>query len=150
MTKEQNYIKSNNILEISNLKLCNFTKKLYRKYREVEIITESMLQMLSDSILKDLELAIVPITFRGRRPHSTNGKRITRETHGVHKSTITISSINIYKFTAARQQLVSAKSAISTLLHEINHEIDKKLLDLNSIHSKGFYSRLKQLTINIA
>ena len=146
MNKEENYNKSNNTTNIPNLNISKKTIKLYHKYREVKAITQTMLQTLSDSILSDLGLSTLRITFDGRRPHSRNTRRITKETHGVHKSSLISQSIQIYKFTAAKQQLVAAKSAISTLLHEINHNIDINILKLNSIHSKGFYLRLKHLT----
>lgn len=123
------------------------TQALYRKLRDEKEITEKSLQTLSDNVLADLGLKSLRITFDGRRPHSRNTRRITTETHGVHSGNMLHQSIRIYKLTAARQQLVSAKSAISTLLHEINHNIDLHIIKVKSIHSKGFYLRLKHLTI---
>lgn len=140
-----NYEKSNSITKIPNLFISQQTRKLYKKYREVTTITQEMLQDLSDSILNDLRINTVKVTLSSRRPHKTNGRCITRQTYGTIKQSIFSSDINIYKYTAAKQQLVSAKSAISTLLHEINHEIDKTILNLNSIHTKGFYMRLAHL-----
>jgi hypothetical protein len=147
MDKAANYTRSNSITTIPNLTISSKTQALYRIYREVNAITETMLQTLSDSILADLGLRTLNITFAGRRPHSRNTSRITKETHGVHSGNMLHQSIRIYKLTAAKQQLVSAKSAISTLLHEINHNIDLHIIKVNSIHSKGFYLRLKHLTI---
>jgi len=148
--KSGNYAKSNSITTIPNLKITGQTKILYRRYREVSKITNKMLQTLADAIFADLRLNALTITFAGRRPHTSNGRRITREVLGVHTQGSFYQSIRIYKLTAAKQQLVSAKSAISTLIHEINHNIDINILKLDSIHSKGFYMRLKQLTIAIS
>lgn len=147
MDKAKNYAKSNSITEIPNLCISSATKRLYHEFRDVKAITETMLQQLSNAIFADLGLRALNITFAGRRPHSRNERRITVETHGVHRSAMFSQSIQIYKLTAAKQQLVSAKSAISTLLHEINHNIDINIIKINSIHSKGFYARLKHLTI---
>ena len=140
-----NYELSNE-LTIPNLNVNSRTKILYAEYREVKAITQQMLQTLSNAIFEDLGLRALVITLKGKRPHKTDGKRIVRQTLGVHRSAMLSQSIQIYKLTAARGQLVSAKSAISTLLHEINHNIDINILKLNSIHCKGFYLRLKQLT----
>jgi hypothetical protein len=144
--KEINYNTSNNILQIPNLKFSQETKKLYHKYRELKTITEKHLQNLANSIFKDLGLKTVPITFNGVRPHQSNGKRIVKETHGVHQRGLDGSKITVYQFTAARKKHIAAKTAISTLLHEINHNIDYNILNLKSIHTRGFYSRLKHLT----
>ena len=145
----ENYTKSNRITEIPNLKISKATKVIYHQYRDVKVITEKALQRLSDAIFRDLGIKPLEITFAGRRPHSRNETRVTVETHGVHKGSIWSQSIQIYKYTAARQQLVSAKSAISTLLHEINHNIDLHIIKVKSIHCKGFYLRLKHLTIEM-
>ena len=110
MDKAENYAKSNSITTIPNLSISNATKALYRKYRDAKMITETALQLLSDAIFRDLRLKPLDITFAGRRPHSRNETRVTRETLGVHSGSIWSQSIQIYKYTAARKQLVSAKS----------------------------------------
>lgn len=151
LSKEQseaNYKQSNSITAIPNLTFFNCeTQKLYSKYREADKITQEMLQKLSNAIFSDLGLRALNISFKGRRPHSSDGARITQQTLGVHRSAMLSQSIQIYAKTAARQDDVKPKTAISTLLHEINHNLDYNILKLvKSIHCKGFYTRLKHLT----
>ena len=143
--QEDNYYKSNNITNIPNLRLSPKTKLLYFQYRGLIEITENALQALSDSICKDLGLVCIDITFAGIRPHKRLNKFTTNEIYGKHGSGKSWSSIRIYKLTAKRRNLVSAKSAIDTLIHEICHDIDINILQLQSIHTKGFYSRIKHL-----
>ena len=146
-----NNAKSNSITAIPNFKLSAKSKQLYKQYRELTAITQKQLQTLSNAIFEDLGLRALVITFAGRRPHSSNGSRITKQTLGVHKSAMFSQSIQIYALTAAKQQAVKPKTAISTLLHEINHNIDYHIVKLTkSIHSKGFYARLKHLTETLA
>ncbi len=143
-----NYNQSNSILTIPNLTFLNCeTQKLYSRYREAKEITQEKLQKLSDAIFSDLGLIALNISFKGRRPHKSDGKRIVQNTLGVHRSAMSSQSIQIYALTAARQDKVKPKTAISTLLHEINHNLDYNILKLRkSIHCKGFYIRLKHLT----
>jgi hypothetical protein len=146
-----NYEKSNSITAIPKLSFSAATRKLYKTYRELDKITEKQLQNLSNAIFADMGLRALVITFAGRRPHSNNGSRITKQTLGVHKSAMFSQSIQIYAKTAARQQAVKPKTAISTLIHEINHNFDYNILKLaKSIHSKGFYLRLKQVEQTLA
>jgi len=140
-----NYAKSNSITAIPNLTVSTFTQALYRKYRESKAITQKDLQTLGWNIMADLGLRESDITFAGKRPCTRKGKRIASETHGTYNTGT--HKIRVYKLTAAKQNLISAKSAISTLLHEIIHYVDTVILKLNSIHCGGFYARLKHLTI---
>lgn len=53
--------------------------------------------------------------------------------------------IYIQNRTAVRGQALAAKTFLDTLLHEWVHHYDSCRLKLNSIHTKGFYLRLKDL-----
>lgn len=139
-----NYTKSNSIEIIPNCKLKKSTKKHYQQSREKDNITTPTLQKIADNICADLNISNVKINFSGRRPHSRNSKRITREVQGLYSPFP--QTVKIYKLTAARKQKVSTKSAIDALLHELTHHIDYEIVKLNkSIHSKGFYKRLSFL-----
>lgn len=142
----QDYERSNVLQKIPNLAIRSNSKRLYAEARMIGKMTKDMLQKLSDSILRDLCLEPVPVTFDGRRPRTVKNGRTQKETHGVHTSNLIYASIRVYKLTAAKGQLVASKSATSTLIHEINHEIDRALLHMHSYHTKGFYKRLTQLT----
>jgi hypothetical protein len=137
-------MKSNGITEIPNLKISQFTKDEYHAIRALKSITEGDLDSLLYCIMKDLGLKKHNFEFNGKRPCTRKGKRIASETHGTYNTGT--HKIRVYKLTAAKQNLISAKSAISTLLHEIIHYVDTVILQLNSIHCKGFYARLQHLT----
>ena len=139
-----NYTKSNSITAIPNLKISQFTKDEYHAMRGLKSITEGDLEALLYCVLKDLGLKKHAFEFRGKRPCKRKGKRIASEIHGTYNPGT--HKIRVYKLTAAKQNLISAKSAISTLLHEVIHYVDTVILKLNSIHCKGFYARLTHLT----
>lgn len=48
--------------------------------------------------------------------------------------------------TAARGQLLAAKTFLDTLLHEWMHHYDHVRIGLDSIHTSGFYARLRSLS----
>ena len=154
--KEDNYIESNAITIIPNATISQKTKDMYKKFRERIEIDSQILQVLANNICMDLSIIPVPIKFQDKQPSRNDGKRLTQKTGGVYKrsrwsqGTVevdTSETIQVYKYTTVRQKQVAPKTAISTLLHELNHHIDYKIIGLvKSIHSKGFYLRLKYLT----
>jgi len=144
---DDNYTKSNSIELIPKLKISQITKQFYYQFREQTIISVKDLQHLTNNICMDLGINDIAVTFTGTQPHKHNGKRLQRKTLGIHRQH---KGINIYRFTAVRKKQISPKTAIDTLLHEIMHRIDYVIIELTkSIHSKGFYSRLKHLTETI-
>ena len=142
-----NYEKSNSILKIPRLKISQTTKQFYSQFREQPTISVKDLQHLTNNICMDLAIDNIAVTFTGTQPHKHNGNRLQRKTLGIHNQN---KGINIFRFTAVRKKQLSPKTAIDTLIHEINHRIDYVIIKLaKSIHSKGFYSRLKYLTETI-
>jgi hypothetical protein len=143
-----NYEQSNSITIIPNVNLSIGTKNLYKKLREKTELTTDLLQMLSDCICIDLGIVAVPVKFQGKQPSSNDGKRLTKKVMGKYN---TIGAIQIYKYTAVKQKQVAPKTAINTLLHELNHHVDYTIIRLvNSIHSSGFYARLQHLQTLLA
>jgi hypothetical protein len=51
------------------------------------------------------------------------------------------SQINVYPYTKVKEDVVSDKALLETIVHEWNHHYDTKKLKLNSIHTAGFYKR---------
>lgn len=144
-TSQKNYEKSNNIRHIiTGASVPNYVKRLYNLLRDKTIITEQDLQALSDNICLVFEVKPISITFAGRQPHTHTGKRLKRKILGTERHSIFMNSIKIYKYTAVRQKELSPKTAISTLLHELNHYLDYVLYKLDSIHCSGFYHRIGQ------
>lgn len=148
MKNDKNYEKSNTVKlpEKVNQSACKHASQLYHSLREAKEPTEQSLQELSNAILKMYGVDSIPVRFSGQRPI----KKISRgmaQTYGIHTTKGFATSIKIYKHTAKKHQIISSKSAVSTLIHEINHELDKRIcLIQNSIHTKGFYLRIGQIT----
>ena len=53
--------------------------------------------------------------------------------------------ISIQNLTAVQGRELAAKTFLDTLLHEWMHHYDFERLSLNSIHTKGFYERIRSL-----
>jgi len=139
-----NYTRSNQIRhQITTIP--QHLKELYKQYRELNTITEIHLQKLSDNICKAFNINKIRVIFSGRQPHKCSGKRLKNKTMGVYTFCSITQNIQIYKLTAKRQQIVTPKTAIDTLLHEVNHHIDNMKYELKTIHCSGFYHRISQL-----
>lgn len=141
---DKNYIESQEarLPEPKNKSALAHARAFYHDSRALKEINGTHLQNLSDSIFKMFELQPIPVRFAGTQPFNSRGKTL-----GIHKSSASGNAIQIYKFTSKRHKVFSPKSAVSTLLHEIQHELDFSLCGLkSSSHTTGFYMRISQLT----
>ena len=83
--------------------------------------------------------------------HSHNGQRLQSKTYGYYRCNFTDGGvkgarIRIYHKTAVRQQVITSKVFLNTLLHEWEHHHDFAGLHLpRSPHTAGFYARLRAL-----
>jgi hypothetical protein len=83
--------------------------------------------------------------------HSHNGQRLQSKTYGYYRCTfadgaVKSARIRIYHKTAVRQQVITTKVFLNTLLHEWEHHHDFAGLRLpRSPHTAGFYARLRAL-----
>ncbi len=83
--------------------------------------------------------------------HEHNGQRLQSKTYGYYRCTftegmVTKARIRIYHRTAVRQQVITPKVFLNTLLHEWTHHYDFAGLRLRrSPHTAGFYTRLRTL-----
>jgi len=153
MTKEynDNYIKSKTAT-LPTLSFSTITKKEYTKGRELENISEKELQRIADAICCEFSVPTILINFKDRQPHKSDGKKITEKTQGIYQRTnFGNEKITVYKYTASRKQQRSPKGAISTLVHELCHYFDFRVIGLTrSPHTgnkdHGFYGRIRQLT----
>ncbi len=149
MRNNNNYNKS----QKATLPVVNFSreaKELYRQCRELDSISQQNLQDLAHRVCGAFQIPIIPVVFDGVQPkvvkQSTRGK-MSIKTQGLFIRSFLGSNIQIYRWTAARRQQRSAKGSISTLLHELVHYMDYEVSNLpKSIHSRGFYNRIRQLT----
>lgn len=83
--------------------------------------------------------------------HAHDGQRLQSKTYGYYRCTfaegeIKTARIRIYHRTAVRQQVITPKVFLNTLLHEWTHHYDFAGLRLaRSPHTAGFYTRLRVL-----
>jgi hypothetical protein len=83
--------------------------------------------------------------------HAHDGQRLQSKTYGYYRCTFAdgemkTARIRIYHRTAVRQQVITPKVFLNTLLHEWTHHYDFAGLRLaRSPHTAGFYTRLRVL-----
>jgi len=114
----------------------------------LESIHEEERQRLSDDLLDVLadcaRVDIVKLEISGTKQyHKKKNGRLVYKRYGYYKPDEKY--IFIQNRTAVRGQPLAAKTFIDTLLHEWMHHYDSVKLGLNSIHTKGFYLRIKDL-----
>jgi hypothetical protein len=144
--KKANYHRSNAITKIK-FKPSDFAKDLTQKILQSSSAEER--QRLSDDLLDELaDLAGIDIVkleiSDEKQHHRRRGGKISMRQYGYYKPDKKY--IYITNRTAARGQILAPKSFLNTLLHEWIHHYDFCKLKINSIHSKGFYARLKDLS----
>ncbi len=143
MNLNANYRKSNRITLVkikvsdsaielaNNLLTCVETDKRQN-------LGEQLLDELCDSAKIDITKLKISDT---RQYHQRRGSRIVFKQYGYYRDRY----IYIQNRTPSRGQLVAPKTFLDTLLHEWLHHYDTYTLGLNSIHTRGFYKRLKDL-----
>jgi hypothetical protein len=113
---------------------------------------QRMGQMLLDELSRDAGLPKVQLVVADRpQVNSHDGQRLQSKTYGYYRcwfeaGALSKARIRIYHRTAVRQQVISAKVFLNTLLHEWVHHYDFAGLRLErSPHTAGFYARLRAL-----
>jgi hypothetical protein len=109
-------------------------------------------QLLIDELSRAAELRPCQLVVADRaQVHEHNGQRLQSKTYGYYRCAfeggmVSKATIRIYHRTAVRQQVISAKVFLNTLLHEWVHHFDFASLGLSrSPHTTGFYTRLREL-----
>ena len=109
-------------------------------------------QMLADELSAAGDLPRVEIVVADRaQVHEHDGRRLQSRTYGYYRcwfaeGRVSRARIRIYHRTAVRQQVISPKVFLNTLLHEWVHHWDFAGLGLpRSPHTAGFYARLRAL-----
>jgi hypothetical protein len=120
------------------------TRTLYQKCREKDSINGTDLQEIAYRVCGTYQVPPCNVNFSGRQPHNHDGRRLKRKVFGNYNTGS--HTINIFKLTAVRQQQITPKVALDTLLHELCHHLDLWTVKLSkTIHSSGFYKRIGQL-----
>lgn len=121
------------------------TRTQFQKFFNADSLTVGELKSIADTICKDLAVPVCSIAYGGKQPHSTNSKgTLASKIYGTYRALG--STITLYKHTAKTGKVVANKTTLDTLLHELCHHFDYKLLGLNdSKHTAGFYKRIGSL-----
>jgi len=91
-----------------------------------------------------------------RQVHEHDGRRLQSKTYGYYRcwsadGAVSRARIRIYHRTAVRQQVITPKVFLNTLLHEWTHHFDFAGLKLaRSPHTAGFFARLRSLADALA
>ena len=137
---------SNSIEALPKLnKIKASTKKQFTKLFNADSLEITQLKSISDAICKDLGVSPCSISYGGKQPHSNNSRGTTvAKIYGTYRTLAC--SITLYKHTAKTGKVVANKTTLDTLLHELCHHFDYKLLKLSdSKHTAGFYKRITTL-----
>ncbi|MBV8195562.1 MAG: hypothetical protein JOY80_08545 [Candidatus Dormibacteraeota bacterium] len=109
-------------------------------------------QMLVNELDDLAGLSPCAVTVADRpQVHEHDGHRLQSKTYGYYQCSardgvVTGARIRIYHRTAVRQQVISPKVFLNTVLHEWVHHYDFAGLRLaRSPHTSGFYTRLRAL-----
>ncbi len=105
--------------------------------------TEEVSQKLLSSLTETLGISPVRIKVLSKRPSRSWG-----ELHGLYEFSEdgVPPTITVWMRTAQRRQVVAFKTFLRTILHELGHHLDYKLLGLeDSLHTEGFYKRESSL-----
>ncbi|MAG11781.1 MAG: hypothetical protein CMI52_03155 [Parcubacteria group bacterium] len=107
---------------------------------ERQELSDDLLDVLADCAQLDIVKLKISET---NQYHKKKGGRVVYKRYGYYKPDTKY--IYIQNRTAVRGQILAPKTFIDTLLHEWMHHYDSQKLGLNSIHTKGFYMRIKDL-----
>lgn len=143
--KFSNYERSNAITDI-NFPVSKTAKVLFTKL--LNSSSETNRNKLGEKLLDELsDLARIDIVnlkiSSAKQYHKKRGGRTVMKQYGYYRPQSNY--IYITNRTAVRGQILAPKTFADTLLHEWLHHYDFKKLKLNSIHTSGFYARLKNL-----
>ena len=145
MTRNQNYQRSNQIVKV-DFKITPNTQAIASQL--LDAMSASQRQTLGEQLLDELsdaaQIDIVKLKVsETRQYHKRSGGRIVFKQYGYYRPQSHY--IYIQNLTPARGQILAPKTFLDTLLHEWLHHYDYKKLGLDSIHTSGFYMRLKSL-----
>lgn len=144
-SNKRNYKKSNSTQTV-DFPISREAKRLVAKL--LKSAETNKRQRLSDELLDELadmaEIDIVKLKISdAKQYHKKRGGKTVFKQYGYYKPDTKYIYIN--NRTAVRGQILAAKTFVDTLLHEWLHHYETVGMGLNSIHSAGFYGRLKDL-----
>jgi len=140
-----NYQKSN-ARTCTNFPISSHAKKLSKEILQStdNIIRQTLSNDLLDELadLSQIDIVHVKISDKKQYHKKRNGKIVMKQ-YGYYKPGTHY--IYITNKTAVQGKILAPKTFFDTLLHEWMHHYDYCKLKLNSIHTAGFYARLKNI-----
>lgn len=140
-----NYNRSNRITKIK-FKVSSRAVELASKIMDSKSTEDRQVFCLDlcDELCDLAGIAICNIEISDKHQHHKKTKgRVTMRQYGFYRPAS--KQIFINNRTAVRGQVLAGKTFLNTVLHEWMHHYDFCKLKINSIHTKGFYLRLKSL-----
>ncbi len=143
--RQSNYTKSNRILE-TDFYISHGAKSLAASLLRTfdTDARQELSQKLLDELNKLAEIAGVQVKISDalQKSKRRNGRLVFKQ-YGYYKPAAKY--IYITNRTAVRAKLLAPKTFLNTLLHEWMHHYDGEKLGLRSIHSAGFYTRIRDI-----
>lgn len=140
-----NYQKSNAITSI-DFAVSGRAKRLVRQVllAQGHETRQKLSHFLSNELCYNagIERIVVQVTD-SKQWHKRRGTRVAVKKYGVYYPKT--KRISIQNLTAVRGKVLAPKTFFDTLLHEWMHHYDYEKLRLNSIHTRGFYERIRSL-----
>lgn len=145
MWANRNYKQSNKILQV-HFEPSSQASMIVGQILQSESTQDR--QALSTDLLDELcdlaQMDIVNVKISAAKQyHKKRAGKVSMRQFGYYQPKTKY--IFITNHTAVRGKPLAAKTFLNTLLHEWMHHYDTYKLGLNSIHSKGFYTRLHNL-----
>ncbi len=142
---KSNYERSNAVLSV-DIRISSRMKLLTQKILQSN--TTVRRQKLSSLLVQELctgtNIGPVKVKISDKKQYHKKSKgRVVYRQYGYYKSDTKYIYIN--NRTAVQQKILAQKTFLDTLLHEWLHHYDSEYLKLDSIHTTGFYTRLKDL-----
>lgn len=105
-------------------------------------------QLLLDGLSQSVGIPTAHLTVsEARQYHRKSRGRVVMRQYGYYRPHSNY--IYITNRTAVRGQVLAGKTFLGTVLHEWLHHYETHKLHLNSIHTTGFYERLRTLTTRL-
>lgn len=145
MTLMTNYQKSNAITRI-DFAVSERARRLAQKilaafaYREREKLSYFLINELSFNA--GIERLDIEVTNSKQWHRRYKGRVAVRRYGSYHPG---MKHISIQNRTAVQAKILAPKTFLDTLLHEWMHHYDYEKLRIYSIHTKGFYERIRSL-----
>jgi len=140
-----NYEKSNAVLSVDfglSVRAQRLTERvlLAQGHEERQRLSHFLINELA--FCADIERLGVKVS-NTKQWHKKKDGRLVAKKYGVYYPKT--KKISIQNLTAVRGQELAPKTFLDTLLHEWMHHYDFEYLKINSIHTRGFYERIRSL-----